>query len=71
MTSPNPFDELCSANYVGASPSGIICGLPVSKDQDLVFGLGLWFSWEGDAPLWNDRALWHRSLYGEFICGIW
>jgi hypothetical protein len=71
ITSTNPLDELCSANYVCASPPGILCGLPFSKDQDFVFGLGLWLPWEGYASFGNGRAPWHRSLYGELVRGIW
>lgn len=71
IAAPNPFSELCSANYVCAGPPGFLRGLPVSKDEDFVLGLGFWFSWEGDASFGDDRAPWHCRLYGELICGIW
>ena len=71
MAVPDPLNELRSANYVCAGPSGIICSLPVSEDEDFILRLRLWFSWESDTSFGDDRASWHRRLYSELICGIW
>ncbi len=71
ISSPNPLDKLYPTNYIGTCPFGFICGLSFSKDKHFVFGLGLGFPGERDASFGYDRAPWHRSLYGELVCGIW